>query len=96
MSWSILWNIEDSDGAHTGNRTERISNVWAGQFANTDFVIKHNGDTNGDGTEDLIWYRASNGTVNVWEMQNNTQSQVKNILPSSDISYELVPKNHPQ
>ena len=32
---------------------ERISNIWVGQFANTDFDIVHNGDTNGDGTLDL-------------------------------------------
>jgi hypothetical protein len=89
----VYWDVEDPDGAHTGTRPQRNGAGWVGTFANLDFQIVHNGDTNGDGTEDLIWHRASNGTLNVWEMSGHTQSAVVNILPSSDTSYSIVPKN---
>jgi hypothetical protein len=92
----VYWDVEDPDGAHTGSRPQRAGAGWVGTFANLDFDIVHNGDTNGDGTEDLIWYRASNGTVNVWELNGFSQSAVVNILPSSNTDYQLIPKHHPQ
>ncbi|MCG8587814.1 MAG: hypothetical protein MJE66_00835 [Proteobacteria bacterium] len=89
----VAWEIEDADGAHTGTKAQRVSNVWVGQFLNTEWVIVDSGDTNGDGIEDLIWYRAASGAVNIWEISALTQSQILSVLPASNTAYQLVPKH---
>jgi len=90
---TVVWNVEDADGAHTGARPARIGNQWAGQFGNTSFDIVESGDTNADGIDDLIWYNASTGATNVWEMSGLAQSQAAAILATSNTAFAPVEKD---
>jgi hypothetical protein len=72
----LLWHRRDLGNVVTWrlNGVAPWTSVnWLNTFYNTEFYPVVAADTNGDGTDDLVWRRNTNGDVVIWHVSNNVR-----------------------